>query len=180
MRWPYQQGRLDGLCGVYSLINAYRLVVPSLSHDDAKWLLYECMEKLTGMGSLPETITDGMGINALIKLRREVFTPCYPEVSVTRPFARQRAVMLDAYWSTLSQFFGKRNQAVLIGVSSQRRDHWTVIRAMTLKQLHLFDSDGLTLINKASLSTEGRSPGKVFVHPPPTMLFTRYGGEQGP
>src|SRR3954468_24491444 len=30
---PYRQGRLDGLCGVYTLINALRLLCPRLNED---------------------------------------------------------------------------------------------------------------------------------------------------
>src|SRR5688572_29539520 len=33
---PYRQGRLDGLCGVYSLINALRLLCPRLGEDDCE------------------------------------------------------------------------------------------------------------------------------------------------
>ena len=30
---PYRQGRLDSLCGVYTLINALRLLCPRLDED---------------------------------------------------------------------------------------------------------------------------------------------------
>src|SRR3954453_3189414 len=30
---PYRQGRLDGLCGIYALINALRLLCPRLNED---------------------------------------------------------------------------------------------------------------------------------------------------
>ena len=30
---PYRQGRLDGMCGVYALINALRLLCPRLDED---------------------------------------------------------------------------------------------------------------------------------------------------
>ncbi len=30
---PYRQGRLDGLCGIYALINALRLLCPKLDED---------------------------------------------------------------------------------------------------------------------------------------------------
>src|SRR3712207_4404911 len=33
---PYRQGRLDGLCGVYTLINALRLLCPRLDEDDCE------------------------------------------------------------------------------------------------------------------------------------------------
>ncbi len=33
---PYRQGRLDGLCGVYALINALRLLCPKLDEDDCE------------------------------------------------------------------------------------------------------------------------------------------------
>jgi hypothetical protein len=33
---PYQQGRLDGLCGVYALINALRLLCPRLDENDCE------------------------------------------------------------------------------------------------------------------------------------------------
>ena len=30
---PYRQGRLDGLCGIYTLVNALRLLCPRLDKD---------------------------------------------------------------------------------------------------------------------------------------------------
>jgi hypothetical protein len=30
---PYRQGRLDGLCGLYTLINALRLLCPKVDED---------------------------------------------------------------------------------------------------------------------------------------------------
>src|SRR4051812_41058272 len=33
---PYRQGRLDGLCGVYTLINALRLLCPRLDEGDCE------------------------------------------------------------------------------------------------------------------------------------------------
>ena len=30
---PYRQGRFDGLCGIYALVNALRLLCPRLDED---------------------------------------------------------------------------------------------------------------------------------------------------
>src|SRR4051812_46413989 len=37
---PYRQGRLDGLCGVYALINALRLLCPRLDEDACERVFY--------------------------------------------------------------------------------------------------------------------------------------------
>ena len=38
LRAPYRQGDLDGLCGIYSAVNAVRALCPEVSTDDASWL----------------------------------------------------------------------------------------------------------------------------------------------
>jgi hypothetical protein len=45
---PYKQGDLDGLCGIYSIINAVRLVHKGLTDDDCDELFQKafiCLER---------------------------------------------------------------------------------------------------------------------------------------
>ena len=43
---PFRQGDLDGLCGVYAVINAMRALVPSLSAAAAEALFEQLMDTL--------------------------------------------------------------------------------------------------------------------------------------
>ena len=46
LRQPYRQGDLDGLCGVYSAVNAVRALCPEVDHDTAG-CLFETMPLAT-------------------------------------------------------------------------------------------------------------------------------------
>src|SRR3712207_378430 len=56
---PYRQGRLDGLCGVYALINALRLLCPRLDEDDCERAFCALIRARAQHAACPLTVIHG-------------------------------------------------------------------------------------------------------------------------
>jgi hypothetical protein len=66
---PYRQGRLDGLCGLYALINALRLLCPRLDEDDCERAFCALIRDLERQGcSLLNVIHRGLTQRELFRL----------------------------------------------------------------------------------------------------------------
>src|SRR3982751_6780591 len=56
---PYRQGLLDGLCGVYALINALRLLCPRLDEDACERAFCALIRARARQASSPLTVISG-------------------------------------------------------------------------------------------------------------------------
>src|SRR5919112_4172381 len=56
---PYRQGRLDGLCGLYTLINTLRLLCPKLDEDDCERAFCALIRARTRQAASPLTVISG-------------------------------------------------------------------------------------------------------------------------
>src|SRR4051794_13683441 len=66
---PYHQGRLDGLCGLYALINALRLLRPRLDEDACERVFCALVKARTRQTTSPvAVIADGLSRRELLKL----------------------------------------------------------------------------------------------------------------
>ena len=66
---PYRQGRLDGLCGVYALINALRLLCPRLDEDACERAFCALIRARARQNSSPlAVISGGLSRRELLKL----------------------------------------------------------------------------------------------------------------
>src|SRR4029450_7867902 len=66
---PYRQGHLDGLCGIYALINALRLLCPKLDEDACERVFFALIKARTRQTTSPlAVIADGLSRRELLKL----------------------------------------------------------------------------------------------------------------
>lgn len=173
MPQAYRQGRLDGLCGVYSLINAKRLLFPKTSKEDCVELFQECMNWLDKRSLLAEVIVDGMRINTLIGLSRDVIEPGTPGLYRSRPFYR-RNVSLDTYWNEIAEGLASGKAAVLICMESWDWSHWSIVWGSTEHQLKLFDSSGRRCVFRRHCSlTDIDKDTPTFLYQHHTLIYKR-------
>ena len=150
---PMRQGDLDGLCGVYSIINAIRWLCPALSEQQAQELfnvLIDMREKrpmrrplafiyrgLTraGLSRLASAATGWAAISPGITLEAEWLAP-----------ADHRGDRPAAVWRQLERHIGPGTVAI-IGLGEQL-EHWTVAVAASGRQLTLLDSDGMATVRR--------------------------------
>ena len=139
---PLQQGKLDGLCGLYALINAARLAVPTLSRRTCKCLFREGAHWLYDKDTFPDVLYAGMGIGKLMGLHKAVFQHRVPGLRFKRPFTRSPPADATEFWTRLKSYAEQPCQGVIIYIESRSLNHWTVVYGVTPAKVMLFDSDG--------------------------------------
>jgi hypothetical protein len=61
---PYEQGALDGLCAVYSIVNATR-IVSGIDEEDSRDLFKEIILYLERTNDLAKILTEGIGLKTI-------------------------------------------------------------------------------------------------------------------
>ncbi len=154
---PHQQGAFDSLCGLYSIINATRLIAsPSegIGKDfceDFFYALLRYASRRFGLKPLSHHGTPQWLMGVLLRwscayvAKRSSLKPV-----VTQPLVGKGRFPFDTVMNAtrgLLSYQGCALIAELGGVHS----HWTVIRSVSYAQVHLFDSDGLKVLNLSDM-----------------------------
>jgi hypothetical protein len=152
---PFEQGGLDALCGVYSIVNAERLINNTTSEDSNK-LFDTIVEYLDERGLLCEMLTSGMRLKQIKMILDKVLGTRIPYRSL--PFQGVATPGLSAFWAAVHSFLSEGpRRAVLLGMAGVY-DHWTVIKSISSRQIQLFDSYRIHCLNRANCTT-GNSKG---------------------
>jgi hypothetical protein len=145
---PFQQGNLDGLCGVYAIINAARLLAQRRRLPRAVWLeLFEALtERLQDDGVLSDAVPHGIATRQLRGLLAHACTWLSTEHDIhlvtSRPFMKRRSVTFADAADELRERLvidGDRRAVAILGTA----EHWTVVRSVGGTHLNLYDSEGL-------------------------------------
>jgi hypothetical protein len=134
---PLRQGDLDGLCGVYSILNALQWLLPRARDTD---YLTELFDKTIGSIYTIENIRNGGEEPELRKvfqfIKQKVADDFDVDIKLTVPcadnFKRPDHAMQAA--------FDKAKDGVFVFGFEGFDSHWTVARGLTGKEVILFDS----------------------------------------
>src|SRR3954451_3049479 len=154
---PYRQGRLDGLCGVYALINALRLLCPRLDEDACERAFCALIRARARQTAFPlAVISGGLSRRELLKLIGpwQWFAARESEVTLTVSRLKVSEPTLRGIWRGLCHALDGKSVAI-IGLDGAER-HWTVAHAATERTLRVADSSGLRVIFR-SQCTVGRT-----------------------
>lgn len=170
-QFPLQQGALDGLCGVYAIINAVRLL-RSLSRDDSIKLFEALMVALgRRRQSLAKVVTGGIAPSTLRHLLRIATDFARRDLGMTLSVKQLSEVGSKYRLSTLWQQLRSHLDAgcvIVLGLKGVHR-HWTVACATTQKHIKLFDSDGIKILRRSRCTTghavkrHGIVPAELFI-----------------
>src|SRR5829696_7880287 len=160
---PFQQGDLDGLCGIYALINAIRLPTADDTRDfpDAAWQELFCTLLLEADEVVGTVEAVGLGIDPqpLFRVAQAAVRHMAAEhglrLTVTHAIRRGEGRTFDAILRRLTELAQQPRSAVLICLTGQL-DHWTVLRRVTGQSLTFFDSSGCARVSL----TNCRSPAE--------------------
>ena len=175
-RTPYRQGDLDGLCGVYSAVNAVRALCPEIDTDDTGWLFDHLIQQLPKAGAnvtlaVANGIVSGELAHLIDKAVRYMANEHDIDLSVSRlPKALRRTADIDGLWAALADAVSPTCVAV-IGLSG-RYWHWTVAVEVTPGQLRLFDSDRLGVLRRKRC-TVAKAVTRTSIAPSHVFLVTR-------
>ena len=147
----YRQGDLDGLCGVYAVVNALQYLF-GLKEDHCRTLFATLIKALHRSRRRPHhPILWGMSFATLKRLIEAAQTCKVLDGAQTfqaRPLRLSRDQRnLPRLWSGLSQELTPTCVAV-IGITGAA-DHWCVVYRVTAKTLWLLDSSGQTRIYRS-------------------------------
>jgi hypothetical protein len=149
---PFRQGHLDGLCGIYALINGIRLATTDhldLTRDEWRdvfaWLLAKADDDLDPA----DLVTGGIGPRRLIGFAHHAIDHFAHhhglKLAVSRPLVGLHRPPGPKLVAKLCSLVGQPGSAILIRLSGDF-DHWTVVRSVGHRYLNLFDSCGFQRI----------------------------------
>jgi len=134
---PYHQGELDGLCAVYCVINATK-IISNTSKIDCQYLFNKMIKFLSTKQDISPIVIYGVHFKLLGSLLKQI--PKHTIHERKAPFRRRKKLTLDEYWNKISVFLSEPNRAVIIGIEGNE-DHWTLVYSITKKQMNLFDNE---------------------------------------
>lgn len=138
---PKRQGHLDGLCGIYSIVNSYKQVMgKSLNKDDVPLLFEACCRSVSAW---PATLWLGLDFEELMDViertkrnEPELFEP----VEITFPFRKSTPQTSEAYWRDFHIMFEKHPDGCAIIGMTHPHHHWVAVTLKSKKQIAIHDS----------------------------------------
>ena len=148
---PFQQGGLDSLCGLYSIINAERIINHS-SDEDAQQLFDGLIHFLSRRGLLRKLLIGGIiHTEMLLILDKVVGRQRISQVAV--PWRGVPNQDLTTFWRSMQAFLdGTPGRAIILGLQGYH-DHWTVIESITDRSIFLYDSSLIKRLPRSRCTT---------------------------
>jgi hypothetical protein len=148
---PFQQGGLDSLCGLYSVINADRFINHS-SDEEAQQLFDDLVHFLSRRKLLSKLLIGGiMHTQMLMLLEKVVGRQRISNVQI--PWRGMQNPDLTTFWQSMQSFLdGTPNRAIILGLNGYH-DHWTVIESITNRSVLLYDSALITRLSRSACTT---------------------------
>lgn len=107
----FEQGNLDSLCGIYSLINAEKLINKTSTQNSQK-LFNSLVKYLDDNHCLFDTLTDGIHPKVMKDLLKNVIQEHIPNIK--RPFKGLRKTDLNLFWQQVTIFLKQEKNQVMI------------------------------------------------------------------
>ena len=148
---PFQQGGLDSLCGLYSIINAERIINHS-SDEETQQLFDDLVHFLTRRKLLSKLLIGGIIHTEMLTILDKVVGK--QRISnVQIPWRGVQNPDLTKFWKSMQNFLdGTSNRAIILGLQGYH-DHWTVIEKITSRSIMLYDSALIKRLPRSSCTT---------------------------
>jgi len=166
---PYLQGALDGLCAVYSIVNAARIIA-DIDEEESKELFRKILIYLEKSDDLSRILTEGIGLNTIGGILRDVVNSRI--CNRLMPFKHSPETSLDEFWNSMMHFLdGELKRAILICISGPMWDHWSIVHSISEKQIYFFDSHKLKRLNRSRCTTTRSTVSRPHVLCPTHTYF---------
>jgi hypothetical protein len=163
---PWRQG-LDGLCGVYSVLNSIHLAL-KLDAEEAENVLFPALVE-PWKGDLYSYISEGTHAPQLEMVLEKAATFVPEHYKQTFAYKKLKEVSDVDQWLDIQQMHlersyqfedGRQTRSVIVGFSYPY-GHWTLVRDITKDHLITFDSYKINKINHHRIFFSGQR-GYVF------------------
>jgi hypothetical protein len=146
---PYQQGQLDGLCGLYATINAIRLALgergDQFSKQDWQELFGALLVGVDETVGAAAVVSSGIATRPLARLLRLAVRHMADEheidLAISHPFSLQERASVREVVGRLADLSREPHTAVLLSFAGHL-SHWSVLKKVGRRSLKLFDSSG--------------------------------------
>lgn len=153
---PYQQGRLDGLCGLYAIINAIRVATYIYRRKNRSYyqgLFHDGLEKLSQLGDLSGFVAEGISYGEFTTLTRLL---CRKASTETLRITFQKLPVRVAPELRKHNITKALASGCPVLLDLQHRYHYSVAVGCTASTITLFDSYGYVrtkALDTSSLTT---------------------------
>ena len=148
---PFQQGGLDSLCGLYSVINAERII--NRSSDGQTQQLFDDLVHFLSRRKLLSKVLIGGIIHIQMLLILDKVVGKHRISSVQIPWRGVPNPDLTTFWVSMQSFLdGTPGRSIILGLQGFH-DHWTVVEAITDKTILLYDSSQIKRLSRARCTT---------------------------
>lgn len=168
---PYHQGQLDGLCGVYSIINSAR-IINNFDHKYCESIFREIVKFLALEYSFSKIMTQGVNINIIGHIINDIENLCLIK---EMPLRKEKKLPLTLFWSSMQRHLAEPNRAILLGLGGVY-NHWTVTHKISDRRMMLFDSAHLQHLNKYSCTTQRLNENYRHIIKPKYTYYLRSRG----
>ena len=167
---PYRQGAFDGFCGVYSVINAMRLIAKNADGFGEEFceLLFNALirhatlkigvKRLIRSGTPHRLMRSFLRGSCDYVSRNRRLKPC-----VKRPLLRRGRLSIDRVIDLMRLELAIQPCTFIVEIGGVH-SHWTVMRGISKAQVQLFDSDGLKVLNISELRMSYEKPDPRAKH----------------
>ena len=148
---PFQQGGLDLLCGLYSIINAERFINHS-SDEETQQLFDDLIHYLARRKLLSKFLIGGIiHSEMLVILKKVVGNKRISNVQI--PWRGVPNPDLTTFWKSMQNFLdGTPGRSIILGLQGYH-DHWTVIEKITNRSILLYDSSLIKVLPRSRCTT---------------------------
>jgi hypothetical protein len=166
---PDQQGKFDGLCGIYAVLNSIKWLY-RLGEDELDAMFKSLCESLPG--KFPQALWDGLGVPEIRRLLDTSATYLaeqhgYDDFCWHLPLLRQKFSSPGAFWRSVGEQISENAPAVVIIGLNTPWDHWTVAEKVTPRAVAFFDSYGMRRYHFTSFTLDkakaGDQPGQKIM-----------------
>ncbi|MCB1460639.1 MAG: hypothetical protein KDJ48_15500 [Nitratireductor sp.] len=181
-----KQGDLDGLCGIYAVMNAMDLalnramqgaVTPEAVQNEEFRLALAALANGKSASYLIDKIVDGTAVTDLVRVAKAIFDKIKKEtdgdlsIKVSVPYRNHEYKTLGEFLATL-----ENNEqdftATILKVEypeSIKSAHWTVLSKIKSDSIKLLDSSGEKSMSRRSIAIKG---SKTKINPQETVVIT--------
>ncbi len=147
---PKNQGGLDSLCSVYSIINAYGITMNATDNEQQK-LFNDIIAYLSKKRILKDVIIGGVYHKHMVMMLEDVVGDRIPVKNLiwkSFPTPTKRI-----FWNSIVEHLSNENNAVILSMGG-RRDHLSSAYQATDKSIKLLDSNGMKSIRYKDSTTD--------------------------
>lgn len=170
---PYRQGDLDGLCGVYAILNGLRLLSESRARSSIHRKLFAELTRALPSGRLRAAMSDGLTAQDLVRAVASVFPrhehPLVQGVGLQQPWRRRNYRTQEALLRDLREVSSRTDQAVIVHIVTPKFRHWSVVRSVSSSGIRLVDSTAMRELSPIQFHLEGR----YRLEPQSTLLMRK-------